>query len=275
MKMNEHRQTPEIIALALLFLSITLLAVVGFAKDWMPPVASEHGVGVDGVIGYLLLSTGAILIIGTLVFVAFLWLYGRGRPTGSPKASPQMERRWSLVPVIGMALVAEAGVLVKGLPVWEQVYGDMPEDAIVVEVNAQQFEWIIRYPGKDGTFGRTDLTLIDNTANPAGLDRADSAAQDDLVFRNRLHLPTGRPVYLRLLSRDVLHSFTVPAFRVKQDVVPGMVGSTQFVPTRPGSYEIGCAELCGIGHYQMGGSVIVLPPVEFEAWHEDQTGWLQ
>ncbi len=109
MKMNEHRQTPEIIALALLFLSITLLAVVGFAKDWMPPVASEHGVGVDGVIGYLLLSTGAILIIGTLVFVAFLWLYGRGRPTGSPKTSPQMERRWSLVPVIGMALVAEAG----------------------------------------------------------------------------------------------------------------------------------------------------------------------
>lgn len=273
--MNGQRQTPEIIALVLLFLSITILAVVGFSKDWMPTVASEHGVGVDGVIRYLLLTTGTILVIGTLVFVAFLWLYGRGRPTGSPKTSPRTERRWSLVPVLGMTLVAEAGVLVKGLPVWEQVYGEAPANAIVVEVTAQQFEWIIRYPGKDGTFGRTDPTLIHKTANPAGLDREDPAAQDDLVFRDRLHLPAGWPVLLRLRSRDVLHSFSVPAFRVKQDVVPGIVGSTKFVPTQPGRYEIACAELCGMGHYEMGGSVVVYSPEEFEAWLQNQTGWFQ
>ena len=275
MKMNQHRQTPEIIALILLFLSITLLAVVGFSKDWMPAVASEHGVGVDEVIRYLLLSTGAVLVIGTLVLVGFLWRYGRGRPTDSPQTSPKMERRWSLLPVLGMALVAEAGVLLKGIPVWKQVYGEAPENAIVVEVTAQQFEWLVRYPGTDGTFGRTDPTLIEKTANPLGLDEQDPASRDDVILRGTLHLPAGRTAYLKLRSRDVLHSFSVPAFRVKQDVVPGIVGSTKFVPTTPGSYEIACAELCGMGHYKMGGSIVVHSPGEYQVWLDDQTGWLQ
>lgn len=273
--MNQHRQTPELIALILLFLSITLLTVVGFWKDWKPPVASAHGAGVDGVIGYLLVATGAILVIGTLAFVAFLWRYGRGLPTESPTTSPKMERRWTLVPVLGMALIAEAGVLVKGLPVWEQVYGEPPEDALVVEVTGQQFEWLVRYPGQDGVFGRTDPSLIESTANPVGLDEGDPAAVDDLVFRGTLHLPAGRTAYVRLRSRDVLHSFSVAAFRVKQDVVPGIVGSTMFLPTRTGRYEMGCAEICGMGHYQMSGTVVVHSPEEFETWLQQQSGWFQ
>lgn len=273
--MSEHRQTPELLALALLFLGIMILTVVGFAKDWMPAVASEHGVGVDGVIRYLLLTTGAILVIGYLVLVSFIWLYGRGRPTNSPQTSPRLERRWSILPVLGMALIAEVGVLAKGIPVWKQVYGSVPDNALVVEVTGKQFEWIVRYPGKDGRFGRTDLTLIDNRANPVGLDREDPDALDDLVFRSALHLPAGRPVHIRLRSRDVLHSFSIAAFRVKQDVVPGIVGSTLFVPTRPGRYEIGCAELCGMGHYEMNASVVVHSPEEYEAWLQDQTGWFE
>ena len=273
--MTDHRKTPEVIALILLFVSITLFTVVGFSKDWKPTVASQHGVGVDGVLEYLLLSTGAILIIGTVVFVVFLWKYGRGLPTGSPKTSRRIERRWTLVPIIGMAAVAEFGVLVKGLPVWEQVYGDVPEDALVVDIVAQQFEWIVRYPGVDGTFGRTDPQLVHQTRNPAGLDQSDPAAIDDVVVRNTLHAVAGRAVFAWLQARDVLHSFSVPAFRVKQDMVPGMLGSTQFVPTQPGRFEIACAELCGMGHYQMSGTVVVHTPSEFAIWLEEQTGWFQ
>jgi cytochrome c oxidase subunit 2 len=273
--MNERRQTAEIIAVILLFLGIALFTVIGFATNWLPPVASQHGVGVDGVIRYLLLTTGAILVIGAVVFVAFLWLYGRGQPTRSPATSPKLERWWTLVPVLGMALIAEAGVLIKGLPVWEQVYGEVPEDAVVVEANAQQFEWIIRYPGRDGAFGRTDPALIQRTANPLGLDQDDPAATDDVIIRGALHLPAGRTALVRLRSRDVLHSLSIAAFRVKQDIVPGMVGNTRFVPTRPGRYEIACAEVCGMGHYQMGGSVVVHAPGEFQEWLDDQTGWFQ
>ncbi len=273
--MTERRQTPEIIALVLLFLSIVVFTVVGFMKDWAPAVASEHGVGVDSVISYLLLTTGAVLVIGTGVFLLFLWRYGRGAPAPSPLMSVRTERRWTLVPVLGMALIAEAGVLLKGLPGWEQVYGDVPDHALVVEVTAQQFEWIVRYPGPDGSFGRTAPELVHQSVNPAGLDPADPSALDDIVLRNRLYVPVGRPVVLRLHARDVLHSFSVPAFRVKQDIVPGTVGSTQFTATLPGDYEIACAELCGMGHYQMGGTVIVRSAAEFETWLAEQTGWFQ
>lgn len=274
--MNGHRQTAEVVALVLLFLGITLLTVVGFAsKDWMPPVASQHGVGVDEVIRYLLLTTGAVLVICTLVMVGFLWQYGRGRPAHSPQTSPGAERWWSLVPVLGMAMIAEVGVLAKGLPVWKQVYGPPPSDALVIEVIAQQFEWIVRYPGEDGKFGRTDPTLVDGEANPAGLDANDPAAMDDVVARRAMHLPTGRTVYLRLRSRDVLHSFSIPAFRVKQDVVPGIISGTQFVPTRPGRYEIACAELCGMAHYKMGGRVVVHSPEEYTQWLSEQVGFFQ
>ena len=267
-----RRQTPEIIALVLLFLSITVFTVAGFARDWAPTVASEHGVGVDAVIQYLLFATGGVLIIGTLVFVAFLWRYGRGKAAASPRTSTRTERWWTLVPVLSMALLAEAGVLLKGLPVWEQMYGEPPDNALVIDVVAQQFEWIARYPGPDGLFGQTDLELIDQTQNPAGLDPNDSAGRDDLVVRNRLYLPVNRPVLLNLRARDVLHSFSVPAFRVKQDVVPGMITQAQFTPTVPGEYEIACAELCGLGHYRMGGTVYVQSEGEFQAWLAAHSG---
>jgi cytochrome c oxidase subunit 2 len=271
--MKGDRQTPEVVGLALLFLGITALTVVGFAtKTWMPPVASDHGVGVDGVIRYLTLSTGAVLVIGTTAMVWFLWRYGRGRPTPSPATDPKAERWWSLVPVLGMALIAEAGVLVKGFPVWKRIHGTPPPNAIVVEITAQQFEWYARYPGPDGTLGRVRPQLVETTTNPIGLDREDLSGRDDIVSRNALHLPAGRPVALRLRSQDVLHSFSVPAFRVKQDVVPGIVGRITFTPTLAGRYEIACAELCGMGHYRMSGSVLVHAPADYQAWLDAQAG---
>ena len=269
-----RRQTAEIVALIALFLALTAFTVVGFARDWMPPVASRHGVGVDGVIHYLFDATGPVLVIGALVLGSFLWRYGRGRATGSPATNARAELWWSIVPVIGMMAITEVGVVVKGLPVWHEIYAKPPADAVAVEVTGQQFEWIVRYPGPDGAFGRVAPEFV-SRENPAGLDRDDPAAHDDIVLRNQVHIPVGRAVNLRLRGRDVLHSFSVPAFRVKQDVVPGILGKTLFVATRPGRYEIACTQVCGMGHYRMHGAVYVDTPEEYDAWLQHQTGWLK
>jgi len=108
--------------------------------------------------------------------------------------------------------------------------------------------------------------------NPLGLDKNDPAAKDDLFFRGVLRLPVNRAAAVRLRSHDVQHSFSVPAFRVKQDLIPGATTRTQFVPIVEGTYEIACAELCGLGHYKMSGTVIVMSQQEFDEWLAKQIG---
>ena len=272
--MNDRRRTAEVAALIALFLGITAFTVVGFLRSWAPPVASQHGAGVDGVITYLLRTTGPVLVLGALVMVVFLWRYARGPRPESPATNARAEFWWSVLPVIGMIAIAEVGVVVVGFPVWEQIYARPPAGAVVIEVTGQQFEWIVRYPGRDGTFGRVAPELVAKP-NPAGLDQSDPAALDDIVLNNQLHVPAGQPIDLRLRGRDVLHSFSVAAFRVKQDVVPGILGTTLFAATTPGRYEIACTQVCGMGHYRMRGAVHVHPPLEYQAWLDTQTGWLQ
>ena len=271
--LNTRRKTIEAAALAGFFLGVMVLTVWGFAmRDWLPPAASRHAVGMDAMIRYLLITTGAIFVIGHVVLIRFIWRYGRGASTEAPRTSPRAERLWAILPVVIMALVAEVGVLLIGLPVWDQIYGELPEDVVVVDVAARQFEWLIRYAGSDGEFGGTDPEQIDGAANPTGIDAADPRGADDVVVRNVLRLPVDRMAYLRLRSHDVLHSFSVAAFRVKQDIVPGIVLSTQFVPTQVGTFEIGCAELCGLAHYRMRGRVIVMPQDEYDAWLSEEGG---
>ena len=264
--MPQRRQTIEVIALILLFAGITAFTIVGFARAWSPPVASVHGEGVDSVIHYLLYTTGTVLLLAAGAFLFFLWRYGSRKTDLAPVASRRAERLWSFGPVLGMALIAEAGVMFKGLPVWQAVYGPAPPGALEVEVTGQQFEWIVRYPGPDGQFGKVKPEFVDQTSNPAGLDSADAAGHDDIVLRKALHLVAGRPTHVRLRARDVLHSFTIPAFRVKLDAVPGMVGGLNFTPNRTGEFEIACAELCGMGHYRMSGRALVHTQEEFDAW---------
>lgn len=241
----------------------------------MPPVASDHGAKVDGMIRYLLITTGVVFVVGHGVLTWFVLRSCAGGGEGARRVSPRAEVLWALIPVLVMTAVAEGGVLLIGLPVWAQVYGDAPSDALHVEVVAKQFEWITRYPGKDGAFGRTDPALVSDASNPVGLDERDPSARDDIVVRGELRLPAGRPAVVRLRSHDVLHSFAVPLFRVKQDVVPGFTARAQFTARVPGRYEIACAELCGLGHYRMRGFAVVQPPEEFEAWFRGQAGWFE
>ncbi len=181
--------------------------------------------------------------------------------------------------------VVEAILLVGfSIPLWAARVDRAPaeSEALVVRVTAEQFAWNVHYAGPDGKFGRTDIKLVDPQENPLGLDRSDPAAKDDVTTLNQLYLPVNKPVIVRLSSKDMIHSFGVPEFRVKQDAVPGLTIPIWFVPnvttaemrTRIGNpefqYEIACAQLCGLGHYRMRGFVTVQTAEEFQKWMQDE-----
>jgi cytochrome c oxidase subunit 2 len=190
----------------------------------------------------------------------------------------------------GGVLVVEMVLLFAfSIPLWAARVDHVPpeSDALVVHLTAEQFAWNVRYAGPDGAFGRTDINLIDLQNNPLGLDRSDPAAKDDVTTLNQLYLPANRPIIVKLRSKDVIHSFNVPEFRVKQDAIPGLTIPVWFIPnvttaemrTRTGNpgfqYEIACAQLCGLGHYRMRGFVTVLPDGEFQQWMDDEQVKLQ
>ncbi|MHC4954812.1 MAG: cytochrome c oxidase subunit II [Planctomycetota bacterium] len=264
--MENGKRPPIIRGLIVFFALITIFAVVGFMLPLRSEVASEEGKGIDAVITYLLWATGALVIIGHVVLIRFL-LVGRDKQAAPYHRPPaKVEWMWGLIPVLVMMLVAEAGVLVVGNPTWDKLYVERAEDPLDVEVVGKQFEWLIRYPGKDGTYGKYDFAEVHGEDNPMGLVESDDAAADDVFSRNVLYLPLGRPVRIKMRTHDVIHSFFVPEFRVKQDIIPGFETELRFTPTRVGEYELVCTELCGLGHYTMRGVVHVVEPAEFEAW---------
>ena len=134
----------------------------------------------------------------------------------------------------------------------------------------QQFAWNFRYAGPDGKFGRTKPELVSaSTGNPVGLDPTDPASKDDIVSPV-IAVPVGREVELIIRSQDVTHSFFVRELRLKQDAVPGMEIHMHFTANVPGTYDIVCAELCGLGHYRMHSTLTVMSEADFEKWLKDQ-----
>ena len=184
------------------------------------------------------------------------------------------QRVISVVPAVAMTLIAEGGVLVIGIPVFSQLYlQEVPAEAVVIEVTAEQYTWNVRYPGPDGAFGRTDPYKIapDNTL---GIDPDDPASADDFLETAIMYVPVDRPVLIKLRSKDVLHSFYLPNHRIKQDAVPGMTIDVWFTPTAEGEFELACAELCGFGHYQMRGFLNVVSEQEYQQWLCGEAGRL-
>jgi cytochrome c oxidase subunit 2 len=245
-------------------LVLVVAATLAFTKPWLPPLVSDR-TAIDGAMWITLLVTGIVFILTNLLLAWFGYRY-QDAPAAQAAYwhdNPRLEWTWTLVTAVIMTLFA-----VSALKLWGQVMNDPPPaDAIVVEVTGQQFAWNARYPGKDNQFGRTDAKLVDASAlNFIGLDKSDPASADDLVLpQNTLYLPEGKAVRVRLRSLDVIHSFFLPNFRVKQDAMPGMVSEIWFVATKAGDYEIACAEHCGLGHYRMRGMTHVVPAAEFDA----------
>lgn len=270
------RPPTGILLLVVFFTAAVVMTVVGFGiHDWQPPSGSVHGAGTDFVIQYLLVATGILIVLGHVVLIWFLWVNQGGGASQYRPVATRTEWLAALPAVLVMSIIAEAGVFLFALPVWGQLYGPTPDNAVRVEVVGKQFEWIIRYAGKDGKFGKVDPKLVDDSENPLGLDENDPSATDDIVTRGRLVLPSDTPIAISLRSLDVLHSFTVPQLRVKQDAIPGFTAKVQFVPNVVGKYEIACVELCGLGHYRMRGFTEIKKPDDFKKWLGDQTGMFE
>ncbi|MBI3494322.1 MAG: hypothetical protein HY047_21450 [Acidobacteria bacterium] len=267
------RRSPafEAALVALLFVTAGVGGVAYGARSWMPELASRHGAGIDAMLHYLLVTVGALFLAGHLVLGYFIWRGGGRRQIGLRMASHKTELVLSIALGLGMLLIAEGGVIAIGMPVWTEYFGATPpSDAVTIEVTAQQFAWNVRYPGPDGKFGRTDPRLMDDALNPLGRDRSDPAGADDVITTNEITVPVGRTVRVQLRSKDVIHSFFLPNFRVKQDAVPGMTPEVVFVPTREGEFELACAQLCGLAHYRMRGFFNVVSPPQFDEWLRKQ-----
>ena len=225
----------------------------------------------------------AVLFAGWILF--FLFALYRFRRKQNPVADYKgVTGHTSTYLEIAVAIVEAVLLIGFSVPLWANRVAEFPpeSDSIVVRVVGEQFAWNIHYPGPDGKFGKTDIALIDLQTNPLGLDRSDPDAKDDITTVNQLHLPVGKPAIVRLSSKDVIHSFNLTEFRVKQDAIPGVMIPLWFVPTittddmrkRLGQddfvYEIACAQLCGLGHYSMRGYVTIETPEGFQAWLDEE-----
>jgi len=249
-----------------------LIAVGGLwlaGHSWFPQVLSTHGRGIKQMLDYTLVVTGAFFVAGHLVLAGLVIRALRRRPGPLAPPSPRAQRLVGIIPAVLMAVVAEGGVMVLGLPVWDEYYGEPSGETVQVEVTGRQFFWTVRYPGPDGAWGRTDPELV-SVDNPIGLDLQDVSARDDLVMLNELHIPTGRTSEIRLRSYDVIHSFFVPELFLKQDLMPGLTVPVRVRPTGAGRYELACNQICGLGHYRMRGFVHLDAPADFERWLAEQ-----
>lgn len=232
---------------------------------WWSPIASNWGY-IDDTISLTFLITG-VVFVAVVLFMAWCVYRFRYREDRRAAYEPESKRlEWWLT--IGTA-VGVAAMLMPGLFVWQR-FVDVPADAHEVEIVGQQWSWMYRLPGADGELGTTAIGHVDGD-NPLGLNPADPAGQDDLLIDfGNLVLPVDRPVKLLMRSIDVLHNFYVPEFRAKMDMVPGMVTFVWLTPTRTGTFEVVCAELCGVGHALMRGQVAVVEAEDYAAWLAEQ-----
>ena len=216
--------------------------------NWiLPPAVSTYASQIDGLYYLILVITGIAFVVTEVALVVFLVRYRArpGRRAHYTHGSMKAEVIWTAVPAVTVVLI---GLLSGG--VWNTIRGRdaVPENSYPIAVHGQQFEWMITYPGGDGVLG----------------------TEDDFEVRNQLHLPVDTPIAIQLTAEDVIHSFFIPSFRVKQDAMPGMPQVIWFQVTEPGSYELACAELCGLGHYRMRAAVTVHTADDYQQWMSEQ-----
>ena len=235
----------------------------------LPFDASTHGAAIDRLI-YIIHGFMAILFVGWFVFLIFCLIRFRQRPGHQ---AVHHARHFKMPTYLETGIALFEGFLLFGIaiPMFHQFRSELPpaDKSLVVRVVAEQFAWNIHYPGPDGVFGKTDPKLV-SASNPVGLDRNDPAAKDDITTINQLHIPVGKPVIAHLFSKDVIHCFSLPVMRIKQDAIPGMETPVWFEATKAGKFEIACAQLCGLGHYRMRGFFIIESPEEFQSWITEQ-----
>lgn len=255
---------------------VIVLLVIGslifhFASPWyFTPLASNWST-IDFTVDVTFWVCGIVFVAVNLFTAYCVWRF-RARPGNKAHYEPESTKL-----EIGLTAITTVGVaamLTPGLFVWAE-FVQVPDDAVTVEAVGKQWHWSFRLPGADGQLGDSDVRHM-NVDNPLGVDPADPTGQDDIIIAGPiLHLPVDQPTRTLLRSTDVLHNFTVPQFRVKMDLVPGLVTYQWFTPTVPGTYEILCEELCGTGHFAMRGKVVVEEPAAYQTWLANQPTFAQ
>ncbi|MFQ5519909.1 MAG: cytochrome c oxidase subunit II [Candidatus Methylomirabilia bacterium] len=217
--------------------------------SWLPENVSTYGGQIDSIIALIYYVTLAWFVVTLGGFLLFLLLYRRreGRRATYVTGERFQEVVWILI--LGVVVLGlDLWIDFRGAHVWAEVKGHMPPSELTVRLTGKQFNWEILYPGPDGQF----------------------ETEDDRLFDNELHVPVGKPVRLVLASKDVIHSLFLPNLRLKQDILPGREIPAWFQATKPGRYEMPCAELCGFGHSGMTGWLYVHPVDEYTQWVREQ-----
>ena len=221
-------------------------------ERWIPQ-ASTYAADIDGIIWLIAVLVGFWFLVAEGVF---FWLILRFRARDGQRAEyitgeEAKQKRFINWPHY-LVLVCDVFIVVGAVRVWVEVKQQLPSGPEVqhVRVIGQQWAWSFVHPGADG--------------------KLDSA--DDIRTVDELHVQVGQEYIYELESRDVLHSFSVPVFRLKQDAVPGRVISGWFEATKTGTHDIQCAEICGIGHGMMGARIVIESPEQHAAWIASQAG---
>lgn len=213
----------------------------------LPENISTFGADIDRLFYVIVVITGIVFVLVQATLIVFLVKYRHrdDRRSEYSHGNTKLEVGWTAATAL---IVLVLGFVSWGL--WQRIKNPafFPEPGLELAIMAKQFEWNVRYPGGDG--------------------RLDT--DDDFVVRNQLHVPANVPIRIRLEAEDVIHSFFVPELRLKQDAVPGMQIPVWFEATTAGDYVVGCAELCGLGHYRMRGSMTVHEAGDFQSWQQQQ-----
>jgi len=214
---------------------------------WLPDAGSTFAGPIDTLFLAILIITGIALVLVEVGLVTFVIRYRArpGRKAFYTHGSTRAEVIWTAIPAVTMVAL---GLISNHYWVLIKDKKSVPPNAYRLGVHAKQFEWQVTYPGPDEKLGTSD----------------------DFTVRNQLHVIVNQPTAVELTAEDVIHSFFVPEWRLKQDAVPGMHITAWFQPTKTGEFELGCAELCGMGHYRMRARVFVHTPEEYKAWVAQQ-----
>ena len=250
-----------VVALVLVLLVAGSVLFHYLSPWYFTPIASNWG-NIDDTVSLTFWVTGFVFV-GVNLFMAYCVMRYRARKGSSAHYEPENKKleTW----LVGLTTVGVAAMLAPGLVAWAK-FVDVPKDAAVFEVVGRQWNFNYRFPGPDGVLGTVDARFISET-NPFGINPNDPHGQDDVLISSpELHLPIGRPIKAELRSIDVLHDFTVPQFRAKMNMVPGLVTFVWFTPTRAGTFDVFCEQLCGIAHYAMRGKVVAEEEGAFQAW---------
>ena len=234
-----------------------------------PVNAAEHGYQIDHIIEFCHWFMGALFVGWSAYFIFVLIRFHKSRHRQADhegvKSGISTHLEFAVVLIEAVLLVGFA------VPLWAKRVNEFPpdKDAILVHAIGQQFNWNFHLPGPDGVFGERKIDLVTNT-NPVGLVSNDPASKDDIVVLGELHVPVNRPVIVELTSKDVIHNFALVNMRIAQDAIPGQMIPMWFRPITPGTYEIICGQLCGLGHYSMKGSLVVDTPADYQAWLKER-----